>query len=78
MGVFERGAGVAGNDGGVVEEVEEAAAVAGEDDLLFGALDCGGEVEVVGFFELLAGLLGGRGLVSNRVEVGGEGVEKGE
>ena len=50
MGVLEGGAGVARHDGGVVEEVEEAAAVAGEQDLFLCALDDGGEVDVVCLF----------------------------
>ena len=71
--VFEGGARVAWDDGGVVEEVEEAAAVAREEDLFLGALDHGGEVDVVGFFELLAGLFGGVGLVVLHPLVEGEG-----
>lgn len=61
MRVFEGWARVAWDDGGVVEEVEEAAAVAREENLFLGALDHGGEMDVVGFFELLAGLFGGSG-----------------
>lgn len=61
--VGEGGVGVAGDDGGIVEEHEEAASVLGEDDLLFGAFDGCGEVEVVGFFEFLAGLWGGGSVV---------------
>ena len=57
VGVLERGPRVARYDGGVVEEVQDAAAVAGEEDLLLGALDDGGEVDVVGFFQLLTGLI---------------------
>ncbi len=44
VGVLEGGTGVAGDDGGVVEQIQEAATVAGEHDLLLGALDGGGEV----------------------------------
>jgi len=47
---------VARDDGGVVEEVEEASAVTREEGLFLGALDGGGEVDVVGFFEFLTGL----------------------
>jgi hypothetical protein len=47
---------VAWHYGGVVQELEEAAAVAGQDDLLLGTLDRGEEFGVVGFLELLAGL----------------------
>lgn len=56
VGVGEGLAHIAGDDGCVVEVVEEAAAVFGEDDLFLCAFDGGGEVEVVGFFELLTGL----------------------
>ena len=58
VGVVEGRACVAGDDGGVIEEVEETATVAGEDDLFFSAFDGRGEVEIVGFFEFLAGLCG--------------------
>lgn len=44
-------------DGGTVQELEDAAAVAGQDDLLLGPLDCGEELGVVGFLELLTGLI---------------------
>lgn len=44
------------HDGTVVQELEEAAAVAGQDDLLLGALDRGEELGVVGFLQLLTGL----------------------
>ena len=56
VGVLERGPGVAWDHGGVVQEVQDAAAVAREEDLLLGALDDGGEVDVVGFFQLLTSL----------------------
>ena len=56
VSVLERGPGVAWDDGGVIKEVQDAAAVAGQEDLLLGALDDGGEVDVVGFFQLLTGL----------------------
>ena len=56
VSVLEGGSGVAWDNGGVVEEVEEAAAVAGEENLLLGALDDGGEVDVIGFFQLLTSL----------------------
>lgn len=48
---------VAWHDGAVIQKLEEAAAVAGQDDLLFGALDRGEEFCVVGFLELLTGLV---------------------
>lgn len=44
------------HDGAVVQKLEEAAAVAGQDDLLLGALDRGEELGVVGLLELLTGL----------------------
>lgn len=44
-------------DGGTVQELEDAAAVAGQDDLLLGPLDRGEEFGVVGFLELLTGLI---------------------
>lgn len=44
------------HDGTVVQELEEAAAVAGQDDLLLGALDRCEELGVVGFLQLLTGL----------------------
>lgn len=48
---------VSWDDGGTVQELEEAAAVAGQDDLLLGPLDGGEEFGVVGFLELLTGLV---------------------
>jgi hypothetical protein len=45
---------LAGNDGRVVEQVDELARLGREQDLLLGALDDGGGVDVVGFFEFLA------------------------
>lgn len=56
MSVLERGSGVAWYYGGVVKEVKDAAAVAREEDLLLGALDDGGEVDIVGFLQLLTSL----------------------
>ena len=56
VGVLERGPGIAWYYRRVVEEVKDAAAVAREEDLLLGALDDGGEVDVVGFFQLLTSL----------------------
>lgn len=47
---------VAWHDGTVIQKLEEAAAVAGQDDLLFSALNRGEELGVVGFLELLTGL----------------------
>ena len=53
-------ASVPGHDGGVVQQVEQATPVASEHDLLLGALDMSGEMDVVGFFKLLPGLRGVR------------------
>lgn len=58
VGVGEGLAHIAGDDGCVVEVVEQAAAVFGKDDLFLCAFNGGGEVEVVSFFELLTGLTG--------------------
>jgi hypothetical protein len=44
----------AGHDGRVVEQVDELAGLRCEQDLLFGALDDGCGVDVIGFLELLA------------------------
>lgn len=52
-----RDTGVARDDGSVVEEVEQTETVAGEDDLLLGALDGGEELGCVGFFKLLTSLV---------------------
>ena len=54
--VLERLVGIARDNRRVIEEVEHAARLLGEDDLLFGALDGGRKVDVVGFLELLARL----------------------
>jgi len=50
------GASIAGHDGAVVEEAQEPASMAGEDDLLLSALDGGGELGLVGRLQLLASL----------------------
>ena len=60
--VLEGRARVAGDDGRVVEQVQQAPAVARQDGLLLGPLDDGGEVDVVGFLDLLACL--GKGVSS--------------
>lgn len=56
LDVLKGWVGVAGHDWGVVEKVEETTSLFCEDDLLFGTLNCRGKVDVVGFFEFLAGL----------------------
>ena len=57
VSVLERGSGIAWYYGCVVEKVKDTAAMAREEDLLLGALDDGGEVDVVGLFQLLTSLL---------------------
>jgi hypothetical protein len=52
--VRERLAYIAWNNWSVIKVVQEASPVLGEDDLLLGTLDGCGEMEVVGFLELLA------------------------
>lgn len=47
---------IAWDDGGVVEELEEAHAMTGQDDLFLGAFDGGEELGIVGLLELLARL----------------------
>jgi hypothetical protein len=47
---------VAWDYGGIVQELEEAAAMAGQDDLLLGSLDRGEEFGIVRLLELLTGL----------------------
>lgn len=54
--MFVRGANVAWNNGAVVEEVEDTATMAGEDDLLLGALDGCSEFGGVCFLEFLTSL----------------------
>ena len=53
-----RGAVLAGDDGGVVQQTQQLAGVLGEQDLLLGTLDDGRGVQVVGFLEFLAGDVG--------------------
>lgn len=59
MAVLEDGASVTWNDGSIIEKVQETTAVAGENDLLLGALDGCSEFGGVCFLELLATLCGG-------------------
>lgn len=47
---------ITGYDRSVVQETDESPALLGQENLLLGTLDGGGEVEVVGFLEFLAGL----------------------
>lgn len=53
VSVFECRADVPRHDGGVVQKVEETAAVSGKEDLFFGALNCRGKVEIICFLEFL-------------------------
>jgi hypothetical protein len=48
---------IARHDGSIIKEVQDAARLSCQDDLLFGTLDSGGKVNVVGLFELLARLV---------------------
>jgi len=52
----KRSVGVAGHDGSVVDEVQEAASMLGQDDLLLCAFDGSCKVLVVSLLELLARL----------------------
>ena len=54
--MFECRANISRHDGGIVQQVEETAAVAGKEDLFFGALNCGGEVQIICFLEFLSSL----------------------
>lgn len=58
LSVSVRWALLAGHDGRVVEQVNQLAGLSREQNLLLGALDDGRGVDVVGFFELLAGDVG--------------------
>lgn len=49
-------AGVTWHDGRVVEQVKQATTVLGQDDLLLGTLDGGGELGGIRLFQLLASL----------------------
>lgn len=60
--VLVRGAGIAGNNRSVVEQLEQALAVAGEDNLLLGALNGGSKLGLKGLLELLARNVGELGL----------------
>ena len=55
-GVLVPGTGVSRHDRRVVEQPQEPLAVAGEDGLLLGAFDDGGELGLVRLFQLLASL----------------------
>lgn len=58
LAVLEGSVGVAWDDRSVVDHFKQDAGILGEQDLLLGALDDGGSVNVVGFLELLAGDVG--------------------
>ena len=57
VGVRKWLANVSGNNGRVIEVVEQATTVSGKYDLFLGALDGGSEVQIVSFLELLTGLM---------------------
>ncbi len=50
------GLGVTGDNRSVVKKLQQAATVLGQDNLLLGTLNSGGELGLVGFLELLASL----------------------
>lgn len=56
MGMSERLTDVTRNHGRIVEEVQQPAAVLGEDDLLLSTLDGGSELQVVRLLDLLPSL----------------------
>ena len=56
VGVGEWLSDITRHDWSVVEQVQQSAAVSGEDDLLLSSFDCGGKVEIVGLLDLLSGL----------------------
>lgn len=58
LGVSEGGVGISGNDGSVVNEVEQLSCVLGQKNLLLCALNDGSSVNVVSLLELLAGDVG--------------------
>jgi hypothetical protein len=55
-GMFKRLAHVSWYYGSVIEEVEQTAAILGEDDLLLGSLNGGSEVDVEGLLDFLTSL----------------------
>ena len=57
VALIERWPGVTGYDWGVIQKVEQSPTVARKKDLLFCALDGRCEVDVVGFLQLLTGLV---------------------
>jgi hypothetical protein len=72
LSVGVRRALLAGHDGRIVKQVDELARLSGEQDLLLGALDDGRGVDVVGFFELLAGDVGELGFGDERLGFGAD------
>jgi hypothetical protein len=72
LGVVVSWALLAGYDRRVVEQVDELSGLCREQDLLLGSLDHGGGVDVVGFFELLAGDVGQLGLGDERLGFGAD------
>jgi hypothetical protein len=72
LGVVVGWALLAGHNGRVVEQVDELSRLGREQDLLLGSLDHGGGVDVVGFFELLAGDVGELSLGDERLGFGAD------
>jgi hypothetical protein len=66
------GTGLAGGDGGVVDELEEVLAVAGDDGDLLAVLPQGVELVGVGGLDLLAGDVGELGLSDERLGLGAD------
>ena len=72
LSVGVRWALLAGHDRRVVKQVDELARLGREQDLLLGALDDGRGVDVVSFFELLAGDVGELGFGDERLRFGAD------
>lgn len=58
---------LSGNNGGIVEEIDELSCLGGEQDLLLGALNDGCSVKIVSFLELLSGDVGELGFGDERL-----------
>jgi hypothetical protein len=72
LSVGVRRALLTGHDGRIVKQIDELARLGGEQDLLLGALYDGRGVDVVGFFELLAGDVGELGFGDERLGFGAD------
>jgi hypothetical protein len=67
LSVSESRVGISGNDGSVINEVEQLSCVLGQKNLLLGALNDGSSVNVVSLLELLAGDVGKLSLGDERL-----------